>query len=301
MRTDTYGVHDGHDRLRQGYGGRGHRASVVSLVSVALALLVAAPVGAQTWPERVLLSVNGAFQATSNDVSDRFEFERDLETGSTDVDYRVQGGFVFDAGAGVRLWKNLAAGVSVSYFTRDVAAGTTSSFPHPFFFNRPRDVTGDAAGVNRSETAVHVQAMYLVNPGGRLRLVLSGGPSFFGVQQDLVTEVTITESYPFDTAAFASATTSREQGSAVTFNAGADVMWMLTTRFGVGGLVRYAHATVDLDAPGNRTIAGGRRRRVRRRRDPNSFLMRILRDETPPNERQTVKSPSPPRARRPPS
>ena len=234
---------------------RAHRASIVSLVWVALALLVASPVAAQTWPERVHISVNGAFQATTHDFSNRFEFERELETGSTEVDYPVQGGFVFDAGAGFRFWKNLAAGVSVSYFTRDDAASTTSNFPHPFFFNQPREVTGEATGVKRSETAVHVQAMYLVNPGGRLRLVLSGGPSFFDVQQDVVTEVTITETYPFDTAAFASAKTSREQGSAVSFNVGADVMWMLKPRFGVGGLVRYAQATVDLDAPGNRTIA----------------------------------------------
>jgi len=220
-----------------------------------IALALASPVAAQTWPERVHISVNGAFQATTHDFSSRFEFERELETGSTEVGYPVQGGFVFDAGAGFRFWKNLAAGVSVSYFTRDDAANTTSSFPHPFFFNQPREVTGEAAGVKRSETAVHVQAMYLVNPGGRLRLVLSGGPSFFDVQQDLVTEVTITETYPFDTAAFGSAKTSREQGSAVTFNVGADVMWMLKPGFGVGGLVRYAQATVDLDAPGNRTIA----------------------------------------------
>ena len=127
---------------------RGHRALAVSLVSVALAVLVAAsPVAAQTWPERVHVSVNGAFQATTNDFSDRFEFERELETGSTAVDYPVQGGFVFDAGAGFRFWKNLAAGVSVSYFTRDDAASTTSSFPHPFFFNQPREVDrrGDRA------------------------------------------------------------------------------------------------------------------------------------------------------------
>ena len=123
-----------------------------------------------------------------------------------------QGGFVFDAGAGYRLWKNLAAGVAVSYFTRDDNAGTTSSFPHPFLFNQPREVTGDATGVKRSETAVHVQAMYLINPGGRLRLVLSGGPSFFRVEQDLVTEVTITETFPFDTATFASAEKRREKG-----------------------------------------------------------------------------------------
>ena len=121
---------------------------------------------AQTWPERVHISVNGAFQTTTNDFSDRFEFERDLETGSTEVDYPVQGGFIFDAGGGYRLWKNLAAGVAVSYFTRSDSASTTSSFPHPFFFNQPRAVAGDAAGVTRSETAVHVQAMYLVNPAG---------------------------------------------------------------------------------------------------------------------------------------
>jgi len=208
----------------------------------------------------VHISVNGAFQATTNDFSDRFEFERNLETGSTEADYPVQGGFIFDAGAGYRLWKNLAAGVAVSYFTRDDVAGTTSSFPHPFFFNQPREVTGEATGVKRSETAVHVQAMYLVNPGGRLRLVLSGGPSFFRVEQDLVTEVTITETFPYDTATFASAQKSRKKGSAPAFNVGADVMWMLNPRFGVGGLVRFSRASVDLDAPGARTIsvdAGG--------------------------------------------
>ena len=119
---------------------RGHRAWP-SASSVALGSRRRS-VAAQSWPERVHVSVNGAFQATTNDFSDRFEFERDLETGSTAVDYPVQGGFIFDAGAGYRFWKNLAAGVSVSYFTRDDVASTTSSFPHPFFFNQPRDGHG---------------------------------------------------------------------------------------------------------------------------------------------------------------
>lgn len=232
----------------------------ICLFAVALAVAVSSPASAQSWPERVHVGVNGAFQATTNDFSDRFEFERNVETGSTDVDYPVQGGFVFDAGVGVRLWRNIAAGVAVSYFARDDVGGTTSSFPHPFFFEQPREVTGDATGVRRSETAVHVQAMYLVNPGGRLRFVLSGGPSFFTVEQDLVTEVTVTETFPFDTATFASAQKTREKGSAPAFNVGADVMWMLGRRFGVGGVIRFSRASIDLDAPGGRTItvdAGG--------------------------------------------
>jgi hypothetical protein len=233
------------------------RAIVCGLATV---LSGATPALAQTWTERVHISVNGAFQATTNDFSDRFEFERNLETGFTEADYRVESGFVFDAGGGYRLWKNLGAGASVSYFTRSGTAATTSSFPHPFFFSQPREVTGDATDLARTETAVHVQAMYLLNPGGKLRAIFSGGPSFFTVEQELVTEVQISETFPFDTATFASARTQQEKGSAVAFNVGADVLWMFTSKLGAGGLVRFSRATVDLDAPGNRTItidAGG--------------------------------------------
>lgn len=231
-----------------------------SLFLVVLALSLATPVAAQSGSERVFVSFNGAYQTSSNDFSDRFEFERDLETGSTQTSYPIKGGFTFDVGGGFRLWKNLGAGVSVSYFTRDDDAPTDSSFPHPFQFNQNRQVTGDAPGVNRTETAAHVQLMYLIDPEGPLRVILSGGPTFFNVEQDLVTEVQISQSFPFDTATFSSATTTRVKGSKTSFNVGADVMWMFGRYLGVGGVVRFSRATVDLDAPNNRTIsvdAGG--------------------------------------------
>jgi hypothetical protein len=231
-----------------------------SLVCLALAVAVPAPAAAQSWSERVFISFNGAYQTATNDFSDRFEFERDQETGSTDTDYPLKGGFTFDVGGGFRLWKNLGTGVSVSYFTRDAVAHTDSSFPHPFQFNQPRQVTADATGINRTESAAHVQVMYLLDPEGPLRIVLSGGPSFFNVQQDLVTEVRISQSFPFDTATFSSAETTRLKGSKTAFNVGADVMWMFGRYLGVGGVVRFSRATIDLDAPGGRTIsvdAGG--------------------------------------------
>jgi hypothetical protein len=231
-----------------------------SLFCLAFTLAIASPSAAQSWSERVIVSFNGAYQTATNDFSDRYEFERDLETGSTDTTYPLKGGFTFDAGGGVRLWKNLGAGVSVSYFTRDEVAHTDSSFPHPFQFNQPRQVTGDATGINRTERAAHVQVMYLLDPEGPLRIVLSGGPSFFNVEQDLVTEVQISESFPYDTATFSSAQTTRVKGSKTAFNVGADVMWMFGRYLGVGGVVRFSRASVDLDAPGGRTIsvdAGG--------------------------------------------
>ena len=236
------------------------RIARIAVLVAAASAGVSGTVSAQTWSERVHISVNGAFQTASNDFSDRFEFQKDLETGSTETDHPVSSGFLFDAGGGVRLWKNLGAGVALSYFTHKDTASTTTRSPHPFFFNQLRDVAGEAPDLSRTETAVHIQAMYFINPSGPLRLVLSGGPTFYNVETELVTEIVLREAFPFDTAEFSSARTQKASGSAPGFNAGADVMWMLGRNFGVGGILRFSKATVDLDASDNRTIsvdAGG--------------------------------------------
>jgi len=47
----------------------------------------------------------------------------------------------------------------------------------------------------------------------------AGGPSWFSVGQDLVSDVTVTQTYPYDTAAFASATAVHRSRSRVGFNA----------------------------------------------------------------------------------
>jgi hypothetical protein len=236
------------------------RIAVSALLSTVFLLATSGPVSAQSWSGRGYISFNAGVQATTNDFADRFEFERNVETGSTDVDYPVKAGVFYDGGAGVRLWKGLGAGVSVSFFSRDDSAEITAQIPHPFFFDRPREVTGTLDGVTRSETGVHVQLMYMLDPSGPLRVVLFGGPSFFSVEQDLVTEVRYAETYPFDTATFTTADVNRENGSAVGFNAGADVMWEFHRNFAAGALLRFARASVDLDAPNNRSVsvdAGG--------------------------------------------
>jgi hypothetical protein len=230
------------------------------LLCTALALIAPGLASAQGWQERVYISVNGAFQSTKNDFRDRFEFDRNLETGVTEVEYPIETGFVFDGGGGFRLFKNFGVGVAISYFTREGSAPTQSSVPHPFFFNQSRDVAGDATGITRSETAVHIQAQYLWDPSGPLRLVLSAGPSYFTIKQEIVTEVRIGESFPFDTASFGSATVRTEKDSKPAFNVGADVMWMLSQNLGVGGIVRFARTSIDLPATENRAIsvdAGG--------------------------------------------
>ena len=93
-------------------------------------------------------------------------------------------------------------------------------------------MTGDAVGLERNELAVHVQAQLRAPLGSRLQVTLFGGPSFFRVEQELVTSFNWSETYPFDDAGFNSATTSGAKGLSIGFNAGADVAYFFARHVG---------------------------------------------------------------------
>jgi outer membrane protein with beta-barrel domain len=231
------------------------RVLVVLTSATLLTCAPAADAAAQPWIERFHVSFNGGYQPTANDFTTRVEFQEYLETGTTDAEYEGKAGPFFDGGLGVRLAKNFGVGVAVSFFTTDDTAATSSRIPHPFFDEQPREATGDATGLSRTDTAIHVQAQVLLDPAGPLRLVISGGPSFFTAEQTLVTRVRYTEAFPFDEVTFTGVDTQKADGSAVGFNAGVDAIWMVGEKVGIGGLVRYTRAAIDLDGPNSRTVA----------------------------------------------
>ena len=221
---------------------------------VAAAIIVAAvPASAQP-RERVFIAISGAYQTTKNPFSDRVTFDVNRETGSTETEYPVEGSPVFDSSVAIRLWGNFAAGVAYSQFERTDTVTAVSSVPHPFFFNMPREVTGDV-GTTRTERAVHVQGVLRWNVSRPLAVSVFGGPSFFDLEQDVVSSIDYDEAFPYDTATFRRAMTTPVSGTAVGFNIGGDVTWMFTRNVGIGGLARFARATVDVDLPGGRAKA----------------------------------------------
>ena len=136
------------------------RRADVFMTLAAGALLVASARPAAAQPrERVYVTVNGAAQLTRHPFTDRFTFDVNREQGSTDTRSPVEGGPAFAAGIAVRLWRGLGGGVSVTSFVRDVDAQITARLPHPFFFDRHRELEGTASA-SRTERAIHVQALY---------------------------------------------------------------------------------------------------------------------------------------------
>lgn len=206
------------------------------------------------------IGVSGGVQQAAEDLSDHFSFPKNAETETVDVHYPMKPLGFIDLAAGYRVWKNLGVGAAVSVTSGKGDAEVTASVPHPFFFNQPRTVTGTEHNVSHSETGVHVQLQYLIPATGKLHFILEGGPSWINVDHEVVTDVTVTESYPFDTAAFGGAVTKSTTGSALGFNGGVDVTWMFAESVGVGGIVRYTRADIDLKAVEGRSLsvkAGG--------------------------------------------
>ncbi len=238
-----------------------------ALLTIALPLDTAAqtrPPGTPRPPgpfvEHGFIMVDAGAQAAAPDLSDRVAFDANAETGSIDARYPGKAGLLFGGTVGILVRRPLGFAVAVSRSSRSGDAAVTASIPHPFFDNSDRLVDGAASDVARTETAVHVQAYVDLRPRGGWRVRLFAGPSYFKVEQELVTEVRAEETFPFDTAEFGSATTTRASGSGFGFHGGIDVARMFTRRVGIGAVADYARGSVDLNAPGSRTVstdAGG--------------------------------------------
>jgi hypothetical protein len=222
------------------------------------------PASAAVPAERVFVSVNASYLTASRTFDDTREFDLNAERARFTSDYAVEPSVGVDAGAIVRFWKGLGAGVAFTSYSDSRDIGIDGSLPHPLKFNSPRTITGTVTG-DHEEMAVHLQIAYVIPAGKKLSVVAFGGPSFFTVKQSVVTAVQFRDEYPYDEATFTGATVVTEEEKKTGFNVGADVAYYFTRNVGLGGIVRFSSTTAtfsvgDVDA-GGALVGGGLRLR----------------------------------------
>jgi hypothetical protein len=221
----------------------------------------AAPRRAATasWPEKVIVTAGGALQSASASFGETHSEVLNVEQSTWDARYGLDDNVGFMAGVGVRVWRNLLAGVSYSHFTQSGAAVITGQIPHPFFFDQLRPLEGEAT-LQHQEQAVHVSLQWVAPLGRRMELAVSGGPSLFAVKREFVEDVNFVQEYPFDTVQFTTAASRDVTERAIGAHAGADLTWLLAPRLGISVLVRYSRAAVAFDTPAGGSVsldAGG--------------------------------------------
>jgi hypothetical protein len=196
--------------------------------------------------------LNLGVQAGSHDVNQGTSFPLYDEAARIQTSGSGGGGVLFDIGGGVRVWRQLYAGLSFTRGSNTEDASLTASVPHPSRFDEFRTLSGTTPGLKHTEQALHLQAMWRIPITTKFDVSVGGGPTFFSVKQDLVSGITVAEvGNPTTGVNLTGVTLERDSDSTVGFNLGADGTYLLTERFGVGGFLRFAGGSVDLETGGN--------------------------------------------------
>jgi hypothetical protein len=209
--------------------------------------------------KRVRIFVNGAFNPAGLSFSDSSTFTSFLEEGSSSRTYDGGKGAVFEGGALVGITDDLGVMGSIELYQSDFDATFEESLPHPLFFDEPRVVSGAVTGLEYSEKAVHLDAVY-TRDFSDWTVDLFGGPSFFFTNTEVLNTVNAESSYPFDEAAVRSTSSVQLDDNPIGFNAGGALTWRLTDVLGVVFQVRYSHASIGVAREGANEIeldAGG--------------------------------------------
>ncbi len=195
---------------------------------------------------RGFVAVNGAYQLSSESFSESVTVRENAEDGRLQTSYTVRRAPGLAISGGGMITPRFGVGASVSRFTKRTPGALTADVPHPFFFGRPRAISGEAGDLEREEFAIHLQLRATVPLTRRIELSVGGGPSLFRIRQGLVSDIAYTEVYPYDVATFRSADVVTATESALGFNAGADGTFFFTRAIGLGVSATFARSSVDL-------------------------------------------------------
>ena len=172
-------------------------------------------------------------------------------------------GSLFDVGIGVRVFKNFTVGAAYHQEQNDTDGTLTGSIPSPIFFNRPRPLNETVTGLDRKEMATHLVLGWIVPIGTKFDVMVSGGPSFFRITQDTVSDVTISEPGGSYTTVKANPEILERSKSVTGFNVGMDATYIVwsndSIRLGAGGFVRFTQASTEIEmlATSQPTDVGG--------------------------------------------
>src|SRR3990172_12138052 len=172
---------------------------LLSIVALAIAVSASAqetPAPGKERERRIRVLVNGLYNPTDIGFSDTSTFPSFLEEGRSTRSYDGGKGVVFEAGAIVGIREGLGVMGSVELYRSDFDGVFEESLPHPLYFEQPRTVAGDITGLEYSENAVHLDAVY-TRGFPNLTVDVFGGPSFFFTNTEILDTVTTASEYPF--------------------------------------------------------------------------------------------------------
>ena len=216
------------------------------------------PPPARTSERTSFLNLSGAYQQGGTVLTRRSTaFAASYaEPGSIDGTYGRSAAWKIDVLGGQAVSHHVGVGLGISYQRRDRSATIAAQVPHPFFFGQLRPATFETSPLRQAEFAVHIPVVWMPTLAGRAKVLLFGGPSVFRVTQDVVSDLSLSETYPYDQVTVTGSTQTELSTTVFGFHAGADVAYMFTPAVGLGGGARYSSGQLELRDDADATSRG---------------------------------------------
>jgi len=232
------------------------KSTLITLASsVALTLATALPASAQMqWTDKAFVTVNFGAQAPSQSLASATTPDIYNEPASFASTQDVGGGAFFDIAGGYKVWRNLAVGIGVTHVGSKADLTVNASIPDPLFFDSPRNVIVTVPDAHHSQTAINLTGTWVMPITDKIDIGYQFGPTIFLVSQDLPgAPSAITEPGPV----VGSLPLESEDKTTVGIHFGVDLTYMVTPRYGVGGIARYTWGSADLAGADDKLTVGG--------------------------------------------
>jgi len=197
---------------------------------------------------RIFVSAGGGMQSQTPAFAGQRRLSLHAEEAVYDTRYGGAGGTAMDVGGGVRVWRSLWLGGAFTRTNHRHGADVSASLPHPFRFNDPRTISGRRDGLERTESALHLHAMFRFRLAPRVGLAVFAGPARIDAEQEIVNQIGYDETYPYDTATLTGATTSTVSSTATTVGMGASVNVAAYRGVSLDVGIRHASSEVSFES-----------------------------------------------------
>lgn len=205
---------------------------------------LAVPALAADDPYKVKLLLGGGYQLGTSSFDQSVSFPQYQETATINTSYDADKAPGLDVGIQWNAFRSVGFSIGGTLYDRDLTGTFEASIPHPFFFNEPRTATGDVTG-KMKEAAGHLNVVFF-GKSGNLDLSAWGGVSIFKVEADILSTVSYSETYPYDTITVTGAPTGKGKDTPIGFNVGASVDYRFSKSIGFGIQGRFARAKAKL-------------------------------------------------------
>jgi hypothetical protein len=142
--------------------------------------------------------------------------------------------------------------------SRNINSDFNVSIPHPFLFNSPRTAENTVSH-KLTENAAYLNFVLSI-PFSKLSLDLYGGPAYFFTNAQLINQINVSDTYPYQNVNISAATETTKK-NVFGFNAGASLNFYFANSFGIFLNAQYfsGSAGFDLssDIPGLKVSLGG--------------------------------------------